>query len=112
MSHNIGIEDFDGNEIIRVDDDFDGSKHLILGEEKGFFKPEDTFWLDEYIVKEWNLRSPNNFSLEITTDTGAIHEVKGVSCAKKGGYITATTKTINKMGLKVGAMLFVRPINS
>lgn len=112
MTYDTGKEDFDNDEIIRLDDDFDGSKHLILSEEKGFFKPEGTFWVDEFLVREWQVRTPNNFKLEITTDTGAIHEVKGASCAKKGGYVTATTRTLDSMGMKVGALVFVRPVNS
>lgn len=105
-------EPIDGEEIIRLDDDdSENSIQLILGEEKGFFKPEDTFWIDEFIAKEWQIRSPKNFKLEITTNTGSRYDVKGVSCAKKGGYITATKNTIDRMRLTAGELLSVRPVS-
>ncbi len=112
MDNGFQSEDFGNDEIIRPDDDFEGSKQLILGEEKGLFKPEDTFWVDSFIIREWNIRNSNSFQMEIISDSGAVHEVRGVSGSKKGGYITTTTKTLNKLGLKVGTLVFVRPINS
>lgn len=112
MNNIAGINGYNGEEIIRVDDEFEDSKHLIVAEEKGLFKPHDTFWLDEYVVKEWQAGTPGNFRLELTTDKGAVHLVKGVSSSKKGAYITATSDTLKRLGLQIGSMVFVRPVNS
>ena len=106
--------DNSNTEIIKVDEDFfgepDSSKTLILKKEKGFFKPKDIFWIDEFIIKEWQLSNSGRFQLELTLTNGDIHVVNASSSKKLGGFITAVASTFEKMGLKPGEVVIVNPV--
>jgi len=95
-----------------IEEELEKIKQLIVKEEGGFFKPGDTFWVDEYIVQEWGIRNTRNLQLELETPEGVVHIVKGALKKKLGGYISATGGLLKKMKLKEGDLVSIKPTRS
>lgn len=92
-----------------IEEELEKIKQLIVREEKGFFKPGDTFWVDEYIVQEWGLRNVRSLNIELETPEGVVQIVKGSVQKKLGGYISATQNYLKKLKLKEGDLVSIKP---
>lgn len=95
-----------------IEEELEKIKQLILREEKGFFKAGDVFWLDEYILQEWGIKSAKSLQLELETPDGVVLLVKAQPSKKLGGYISTVGKNISSLKLKEGDLVSVKPARS
>lgn len=85
-------------------------KVLLAKTQGGLFKNEKSVEIDEYIIREWGLRSATSTGLEIELPDGAVITVTGQAAKKVGGYVLIPAKMMKKIGLRDGDALSVQPI--
>lgn len=85
------------------------SKQLIIKSETRFLGKSDLAKIDEYIVREWDVKSPN-FLVEFETGEGKTHKIEAVAAKKMGGYIGFSAAFIKKAGLREGDLVNVNPV--
>ncbi len=93
-----------------IEEEMEKIKELVLKVEKGLFKANDVFWVDEYIIQEWGIRNPKSLKLELVTSDGVVHIVKGQAGRRLGGNISTVASNMKKLKLKEGDAVSVRPI--
>jgi hypothetical protein len=92
-----------------IEEELEKIKPLVIKEEKGLFKAPDIFWIDEYILQEWGIKGAKTIQLELETSEGIVLLVKAQPGKKLGGYLSTVGKNIQKLKLKEGDPVSVKP---
>lgn len=85
------------------------SKQLIIKSETRFLGKADVAKIDEYIVREWDVKAAN-FPVEFETGDGKAYTTDAVAAKKMGGYIGFSASFIKKTGLREGDLINVNPV--
>lgn len=95
-----------------LEEELERVKVLLAKTESGgiFFKAGDMVRVDEYIVREWGVRTSGSFQIEMETPDGNIYTLPCQPAKKLGGYISVPAKFMKKLQLRDSDPLSVRPI--
>jgi hypothetical protein len=95
-----------------IEEELDKIKQLIVREDKGWsiLKSSDIFWIDEYILQEWGIKTAKMVNLELETPDGIMHLVKAQSNKRLGGYISTQLANMKKYRLNEGDLVSVKPV--
>lgn len=84
---------------------------LIITEEKGMFKPDDTFWIDKYLAEAIGISNPKQFTIKLTSSTGNTKVVKAKTQIAMGANISAINRCLKSYGFNVGEVVTVETMD-
>lgn len=84
-------------------------KQLIIKGEVRFIGKSDLVKIDEYIVREWGIKSAS-FTIEVESTDGKTYKLEASAGKKLGGYAAFSNSLIKKLNFKEGDLVNISPI--
>lgn len=85
-------------------------KQLIARPEGGYFKSAETVKVDEYIIREWGLKTTATLNVELEAPDGHVYNLKCSAGKKLGGYVAFTVAMMKRLKIREGDLVNVKPV--
>lgn len=93
-----------------VNEELEKTRQLIARVEAGIFKgSDDMVKIDEFILKEWNVRTTGNVQVELETPSGEIRQARCQPGKKLQQYVVVPKAMLKVLNIQEGEVLNVRP---